>query len=216
VVSFCENGIELSVSIRNGNSSVVWLSASPWSSLVVNQDWMSSLWNCLIRGYIQKFPDCVDNEINNKKHSLRSNTNAYDGKTHYTYSQNSDTTPPNGRELYHLQFSLQADSPETFGYTHVYARNISRKVNLRCEVSWSNKHKKWTRKYTDWVNLWQDFLTRTGSIFLPVCHTHTHTHTRNFRATFVHSAVLFQNHFVRYLPLEVEQHPNEQRYLLLF
>jgi hypothetical protein len=31
----------------------------------------------------------------------------------------SDTTAPNGRELYHLQFSLQAASPETFGYTLV-------------------------------------------------------------------------------------------------
>jgi len=37
-------------------------------------------------------------------------------KTHYTGSQNSDTTVPSGRELYHLQFSLQAASPETFGY----------------------------------------------------------------------------------------------------
>jgi hypothetical protein len=26
---------------------------------------------------------------------------------------------PSGRELYHLQFSLQAASPETFGYTLV-------------------------------------------------------------------------------------------------
>jgi len=48
---------------------------------------------------------------------LRSNTKSYGGKTHYTDSQNSDTTAPSGRELYHLQFSLQADSPETFGYT---------------------------------------------------------------------------------------------------
>jgi len=30
--------------------------------------------------------------------------------------KNSDTTVPSGRELYHLQFSLQAASPETFGY----------------------------------------------------------------------------------------------------
>jgi hypothetical protein len=57
------------------------------------------------------------NEINNNKHSLRSNTMGYGGKTHYTISQNSDTTAPSGRELYHLQFSLQAASPETFGYT---------------------------------------------------------------------------------------------------
>jgi hypothetical protein len=33
--------------------------------------------------------------------------------------QNSDTTAPSGRELYHLQFSLQAASPETFRYTLV-------------------------------------------------------------------------------------------------
>jgi hypothetical protein len=37
-----------------------------------------------IRRCIQKFPDWVDNEINNnkKKHSLRSNTKGYGGKTH--------------------------------------------------------------------------------------------------------------------------------------
>jgi len=29
------------------------------------------------------------------------------------------TTAPSGRELYHLQFTLQAASPETFRYTHV-------------------------------------------------------------------------------------------------
>jgi hypothetical protein len=43
----------------------------------------------------------------------------YGGKTHYTGSQNNDTTASSGRELYHLQFSLQAASLETFGYTHV-------------------------------------------------------------------------------------------------
>jgi hypothetical protein len=53
----------------------------------------------------------------NNKHPLRSNTKGYGGKTHYNYSQNSDTTAPSGRELYHLQFSLQVASPETFGYT---------------------------------------------------------------------------------------------------
>jgi hypothetical protein len=68
---------------------------------------------------MQKFPDWVDNEINNNKYSLRSNTKRYGGKTHYTDSQNSDTTAPSGRELYHLQFSLQAASPETCGYTLV-------------------------------------------------------------------------------------------------
>jgi hypothetical protein len=48
---------------------------------------------------------------------LRSNTKGYGDKTHYTDSRNCDTTAPNGRELYHLQFSLQAASPETCGYT---------------------------------------------------------------------------------------------------
>jgi hypothetical protein len=37
-----------------------------------------------MRGCIKKFPDYVDNEINNNKnkHSLRSNTKGYGGKTH--------------------------------------------------------------------------------------------------------------------------------------
>jgi hypothetical protein len=36
-----------------------------------------------LRGYIQKFPDWVDNEVNtNNKHSFRSNTKGYSGKTH--------------------------------------------------------------------------------------------------------------------------------------
>jgi hypothetical protein len=70
---------------------------------------------------IQKFPDWVDNEIYawNNKHSLRSNTKGYGGKTPKTDSQNSDTTAPSGRELYNLQFSLQTASPEAFGYTIV-------------------------------------------------------------------------------------------------
>jgi hypothetical protein len=74
---------------------------------------------CLNRGSIQKFPDWVDNEINNNKHSLRSNTKGYGGKTHESDLQNSDTTAPSGRELYHLQFSLQPANPGTFGYTLV-------------------------------------------------------------------------------------------------
>jgi hypothetical protein len=48
----------------------------------------------ILRGCIQKFPDWVDNEINNNKHSLRSNTKGYGSKTHYSDSQNSDTTAP--------------------------------------------------------------------------------------------------------------------------
>jgi hypothetical protein len=70
-----------------------------------------------IRGCIQKFPDWVDNEINNNqnKHSLRNNTKGYGCKTQWTDSQNSDKTTPSGRELYHLQSSLYAASPETIG-----------------------------------------------------------------------------------------------------
>jgi hypothetical protein len=68
----------------------------------------------LIRGCIQKFPEWVDNEINNNnKHSFRSNTKGYSGKTHYTDSQNSDATALSGREMYHLQFSLEVTNPET-------------------------------------------------------------------------------------------------------
>jgi hypothetical protein len=80
-----------------------------------------------VRGCIQKFPDWVNNEINNK-HSLRSNTKGYDGKTHQTDSKNSDTTAPSGRELYHLQFSLQTASPETFGYTLVSIPDINKEM----------------------------------------------------------------------------------------
>jgi hypothetical protein len=74
---------------------------------------------------IQKFPDWVDNEIYayKIKHPLRSNIKGYVGKTHYTGSQNSDTTAPSGRELYHLLFLLQAASPETFRYTFLYCHH---------------------------------------------------------------------------------------------
>jgi hypothetical protein len=78
-----------------------------------------------IRGCIQKFPVWVSNEIYayNNKHSFRRNIKGYGGKTHYIDSQNSDPTAPNGTELYHLQFSLQAASPEPFGYTLVDVSN---------------------------------------------------------------------------------------------
>jgi hypothetical protein len=71
-----------------------------------------------IRRCNHKFPDRVDNEIHAYRpyYSLGSNTTGYSGKTHYTYSQNSDTTAPCVRELYHLQFSA---SPETFEHTLV-------------------------------------------------------------------------------------------------
>jgi hypothetical protein len=51
----------------------------------------SNFWGLVlhVRGFIQKFPDRVDNEINNNnKHSQRSNTKGYGDKTHYTDSQN--------------------------------------------------------------------------------------------------------------------------------
>jgi hypothetical protein len=61
---------------------------------------------------------------------LRSNTKGYGGKTHLTDSQNRDTTAPSVRELYHLQFSLQAASPETFGYTLVCCHYVLHLLNL--------------------------------------------------------------------------------------
>jgi hypothetical protein len=80
-----------------------------------------------IRGCSQKFLDWVDNEIKNKsKNSLKSNTKGCGGKTHYIDSQSSDTTARSGRELYYLQFSLQAASPETFGYTLLQLSNSVR------------------------------------------------------------------------------------------
>jgi hypothetical protein len=47
------------------------------------------------------------------------NTKGCGGKTQVNDSQNKDTTAPSRRDIYHLQFSLQAASPETFGYTLV-------------------------------------------------------------------------------------------------
>jgi hypothetical protein len=80
-------------------------------------------WDVCTRVYpcIQKYPDWVDNEIYayNNKHSLRRNIKGYGGKTHYTDSQNSDTSVPSSRQVKHLQFSLQAASPEIFGYPRV-------------------------------------------------------------------------------------------------
>jgi hypothetical protein len=94
---------------------------------VKGQYWFRGLRvHATIRGGIQKFPDLVVNEIYayNNKHLLRSNTNVYGGKTHQTGSQNSDTTAPIGRELYRLEFSLEAASPETFGYTLVHNTEV--------------------------------------------------------------------------------------------
>jgi hypothetical protein len=73
-----------------------------------------------VNAYTRVYPKVSGLSRRNKqqqKHSPRSNTKDYGGKTHKTDSQNSDTTAPGGRGLYHLQFSLQAASPETFGYT---------------------------------------------------------------------------------------------------
>jgi hypothetical protein len=80
----------------------------------------------LYRWYTRVYPKVTGlshKEINdNDKHSFRSKIKGYDDKTHYTDSQNSDTTASSGRELYHLQFRLQATSPETFGYTIVESK----------------------------------------------------------------------------------------------
>jgi hypothetical protein len=102
-----------------------------WTSAQLNASFLLSfkaapppvyIWGCN-----QKFPDWVYNEINNNKHSLRSNTKGYGGKIHWTDSQNSDITS-SCRKLYHLQFSLQAASPETFVYTLMRPLHL---VNVR-------------------------------------------------------------------------------------
>jgi hypothetical protein len=82
-----------------------------------------------LRMCIQEFSDWVDKETYayKNKHSLRSNTKVCGGRTHQTEPPNSDLTAPSGRELYSLQFSLQAASPESFGYTlisHLYVLPI--------------------------------------------------------------------------------------------
>jgi hypothetical protein len=57
----------------------------------------------ILRGCIQTFPDWVDNEIYSYLwyYPVRSNKKGHGGKIHQTDSQNSDTTAPSGRELYH-------------------------------------------------------------------------------------------------------------------
>jgi hypothetical protein len=76
-----------------------------------------SVWSN-IRRCIQKFPDWVDKDI----YAYIVNTRCYPLHRDMTAKLsrlNSDTTAPSGRQLYHLQFSLQVASPEIFGYIHV-------------------------------------------------------------------------------------------------
>jgi hypothetical protein len=91
-----------------------------------------------IRWYIQKCSDWVDNEVNNSnKHSLRSNTKSYGGKTHKITIQ----LQPSCRKLYNLQLSLQAVGSETFGYTlicgitHIQSA-LGHHFCLNCSCMW--------------------------------------------------------------------------------
>jgi hypothetical protein len=70
---------------------------------------------------IQKFLDWVDNEIYayNNKHSLRRTQNVMAAKLTRLTLKIAIKLPIGSRYLYYLQFSLQAASPETFGYTLV-------------------------------------------------------------------------------------------------
>jgi hypothetical protein len=80
-------------------------------------------------------PDWVDTEIYAYLwyYSLRRNTKGYGGKTHYTDSQNTEKISPSGTELYHLQFSLQVASSETFEYILVcnFVFRILFSLNIR-------------------------------------------------------------------------------------
>jgi hypothetical protein len=67
--------------------------------------------------------------LTTNKHWLRSNAKGCGDETHKTDSQNSDTTAPSGRKLYHLQFILQAAGPETFGYTLLQLQVVGWTVN---------------------------------------------------------------------------------------
>jgi hypothetical protein len=75
--------------------------------------------------------------MNDNKHSLRRSTKVYGGKTHLTDSQYSDKAAPSGKEHYHLQFSLQAASLETFGYplVHFHAGALSLGIKLSERVA---------------------------------------------------------------------------------
>jgi hypothetical protein len=68
-----------------------------------NSKWkhINNFFSKFIRQRIQKFPDRVDNEIYAYLwyYSLRSNTKDHGDKTHYTDSQNSNTTAPGSTEL---------------------------------------------------------------------------------------------------------------------
>jgi len=65
-----------------------------------------------------KFSDWVRTKYTlTKKTLVEKQQKGYGGRTHYIDSQNGYTTAHTGRELYHLQFSLQAASPETFWYS---------------------------------------------------------------------------------------------------
>jgi hypothetical protein len=121
----------------------------------------------IIRGCNQKVPDWVDNEICAYLwySSLRSNMEGYSGKTHYTGSQSSDTTASNGREIYHLQFSLQASSPETFGYTLLLRMTKRISVHKNAYKSYQYSSAEYTvPSYSLQKSMWmtekQDFLER--------------------------------------------------------
>jgi hypothetical protein len=103
-------------------SNLVWLptvlSGCSWFREFVFVS-LSTITSNLHETHINLYIDFLINNNNKNKYSLRINTKGYSGKTHSTDPQNSDTTAPSGRLLYHLQLSLQAASPETFGYTFV-------------------------------------------------------------------------------------------------
>jgi len=83
---------------------VLWCSSVTWLAKSWNRVRFPASVEC--EGVSRRFRTKYNEKNNNNKQSLRSNTKVYDGKTHYTVSQNSDITAPSGREMYHLQFSL--------------------------------------------------------------------------------------------------------------
>jgi hypothetical protein len=95
----------------------------PHSTFVLSSVWPISIKPTYLRGFIQKFRDWVDNEINddNIKHFKKQHKGLW-RQNSLDWLIKIAIQLPLVAELYHLQFLLQAASPETFRYTLVYVK----------------------------------------------------------------------------------------------
>jgi hypothetical protein len=121
-----------------------------------------------IRRCIQKFPDRIDNEIYsyNDKHSLRHNTKAYGGKTHYTDSPNSDTTAPSGTicsSRFCRPIRKLLDAP-----SYVHLQKVKVNVNLSlCLTEHYNMKMYWWWRYSS-THFWpRQYKEVSGQLHAP-------------------------------------------------